>query len=70
MKAYNTNKNSSLDKAPNKLSHTTEKKINYTLYQSPDYMKLWRNREKNIDGVIKCLLGVIETITDKFVKNT
>lgn len=33
-------------------------------------MKLWRNREKNIDGVIKCLLGVIETITDKFVKNT
>lgn len=50
--------NSSLDKTPNKLSHTTEKK-NYTLYQSPDYMKLWRNREKNIDGVIKCLLGVI-----------
>lgn len=50
--------NWSFDKTPNKLPHTTEKKLYYRSI-TPDYMKLWRNSEKNIDGVNKCLLGVI-----------
>lgn len=58
VKAYNTKKTDLLTKPQTNYLTLLKKKLYYRSI-TPDYMKLWRNSEKNIDGVNKCLLGVI-----------